>query len=382
MRQRILALLLVAFVVAGVYMKLAAAEIRRPPKSALNRQLVEAFEKRLLHMFGLPARPNRKAQQSTVTNSSSAISDYMWELYKKQSKLHKSGRGRASTIRCFKAQEIGHQSSCDPFRAQYHFDLSSLPSAEDVWAAELVLYREESSLLPSGRHPVHRVQVYDIVRPASSNSHPIQRLLDTRIFRGSGVGSWEVFDVLPAVHRWRSQPHENHGLSIELVSTLDASQPQSVRLKRSAEEDLGKWSQFEPMLVTYSRDHQHTLLSRTKRSMGKRNHRRKGRRDNCRRHMLYVDFSDVGWNDWIIAPPGYNAYYCQGDCPFPLPDHLNTTNHAIVQTLVNSANPAAVPRACCVPTELSPISMLYKDKYDNVVLKNYQDMVVEGCGCR
>jgi bone morphogenetic protein 2/4 len=35
-----------------------------------------------------------------------------------------------------------------------------------------------------------------------------------------------------------------------------------------------------------------------------------------------------------------------------------------------------------VPTELSPISMLYLDEYEKVVLKNYENMVVEGCGCR
>ncbi len=110
---------------------------------------------------------------------------------------------------------------------------------------------------------------------------------------------------------------------------------------------------------------------------------KKGRKRNrnCRRHALYVDFSDVGWNDWIVAPPGYQAYYCHGECPFPLADHLNSTNHAIVQTLVNSVN-TNIPKACCVPTELSAISMLYLDETDRVVLKNYQEMVVEGCGCR
>ena len=96
----------------------------------------------------------------------------------------------------------------------------------------------------------------------------------------------------------------------------------------------------------------------------------------------YVDFAEVGWNDWIVAPPGYNAQFCHGDCPFPLADHLNATNHAIVQTMVNSVDPSAVPRSCCVPTELSPISMLYLDEYEKVVLKNYENMVVEGCGCR
>lgn len=110
--------------------------------------------------------------------------------------------------------------------------------------------------------------------------------------------------------------------------------------------------------------------------------RRKNRREYCRRHPLYVDFADVGWNDWIVAPPGYQAYYCKGECPYPLSDNLNATNHAIVQTLINSINPSSVPKACCVPTEFSSISMLYMDENDKVTLKNYQNMVVEACGCR
>ena len=107
-------------------------------------------------------------------------------------------------------------------------------------------------------------------------------------------------------------------------------------------------------------------------------------REQCRRHNLNINFSDVGWSDWIVAPQGYNAFYCHGNCPFPIPEHLNGTNHAIVQTLVNSMrkNGNGVPKACCVPTELSSISMLYVDAYERVVLKNYQDMVVLGCGCR
>lgn len=273
------------------------------------------------------------------------------------------------------------KNSCDPFRVKYQFDLSGFPENEKLWAAELVLYREgeRQELQPS----VHRVQVHDIVRPASKMSDSILRQLDVRIMQGSSSGSWETFDVLPAVRRWLQDPSQNFGLFLQLASSLNRAEPQSVRLKRNVDEDQFQWSQHEPMLIIYSRDpnaKSASVLSRTKRST--RKHRRKGRRDNCRRHTLYVDFNDVGWDDWIIAPPGYNAYFCHGDCPFPLPDHLNATNHAIVQTLVNSANPAAVPRACCVPSELSSISMLYKDQNDNVVLSTYRDMVVEGCGCR
>jgi bone morphogenetic protein 2/4 len=31
--------------------------------------------------------------------------------------------------------------------------------------------------------------------------------------------------------------------------------------------------------------------------------RPKGRKQ-CKRQPLYVDFAEVGWNDWIVAPPG------------------------------------------------------------------------------
>lgn len=40
--------------------------------------------------------------------------------------------------------------------------------------------------------------------------------------------------------------------------------------------------------------------------------------------------------DWIIAPEGYAAYYCEGECAFPLNSYMNATNHAIVQTLVGA----------------------------------------------
>uniref|UniRef100_A0A3Q4GEC3 Growth differentiation factor 3 n=1 Tax=Neolamprologus brichardi TaxID=32507 RepID=A0A3Q4GEC3_NEOBR len=102
----------------------------------------------------------------------------------------------------------------------------------------------------------------------------------------------------------------------------------------------------------------------------------------CKARRLYISFKDVGWQDWVIAPQGFMANYCHGECPFPLSESLNGTNHAILQTLVHSLDPENTPQPCCVPIRLSSISMLYYDKNDNVVLQHYQDMVVDECGCR
>ena len=116
--------------------------------------------------------------------------------------------------------------------------------------------------------------------------------------------------------------------------------------------------------------------------------------------------------DWIIAPEGYAANYCDGECSFPLNAHMNATNHAIVQTLVRPIltytgfyipsshihlqeealiiscvfqvhlmNPENVPKPCCAPTKLHAISVLYFDDNSNVILKKYKNMVVRACGC-
>lgn len=100
----------------------------------------------------------------------------------------------------------------------------------------------------------------------------------------------------------------------------------------------------------------------------------------CNKHHLYVNFKELKWNDWIIAPDGFEASYCTGKCPFPLPPSLNSTNHAIVQYLAHLMN-NKIPAPCCAPTKLQPISVLYYDDYSNVVLKTYRNMIVQSCGC-
>ncbi|CAD7666132.1 unnamed protein product [Nyctereutes procyonoides] len=100
----------------------------------------------------------------------------------------------------------------------------------------------------------------------------------------------------------------------------------------------------------------------------------------CHRHQLFINFQDLGWHKWIIAPKGFMANYCHGDCPFSLTTSLNSSNYAFLQALMHAVDPE-IPQAVCIPTKLSPISMLYQDNDDNVILRHYEDMVVDECGC-
>ncbi|KAG0724400.1 Bone morphogenetic protein 2-A [Chionoecetes opilio] len=285
-------------------------------------------------------------------------------------------------------------------KMRLRFNLANMPSEEVLHSAELRITHlkhpdapdhvpEDTNLSTKqqGRRQklwtseaapyLKRIMVYDVLRRATRSSEPALRLLDTKTVDARMIGV-QSMDVSDAVRRWMIVPESNNGLLVEIAhfsktSTLDASH---VRLMRSTEEKE-LWFEQEPLLVVYTNDGKAKV--RTKRAVVNKH---KKIRETCRRHRLHVDFRQVGWDDWIVAPLGYDAYFCKGECNFPLHDSLNTTNHAVVQTLVNSRFPDRVPKACCVPTELSPISLLYVDDDKKFVLKNHQDMVVEGCGCR
>ena len=272
-----------------------------------------------------------------------------------------------------------------PHNHQYLiFDLDSIPEFEDLLGADLRFYvgSPAYSAADITYNSQHRLDLYEIVN--DTDATPLTRLLDTRIIDPYEPG-WQTFDMSTITERWRTDPPSNHGLLVEYVSPEgDIPEHSHVRLRRdtssgSAQQDSGVTHQ--PLFVTYTHDRR---LPRTKRRTKKRSrsaNRRRKANNLCRRHSLYVQFEQVAWDDWIIAPDGYDAYFCHGQCQWPFPQGVNTTNHAIVQALLHSANAAAVPPPCCVPTEFSSLPLLFMDQ-GTLILKHYQEMAVLECGCR
>lgn len=319
-----------------------------------------------------------------------------------------------------------------------HFDVTAIPPHETISGTELRLNyrplhppptttttpRTGGNATPSNatqlRH-LPRLKVAVSMATTDDRGAPVSSVLDSKTLRQRVVCSsscWASFDVTKAVDLWRLMSSLNRGLRIAVSEVRkegrrEANDPSpspsylttSYRFPgfgEGEEEEEGRPEVEPPLLIVYSNDGTSSATVQTKPDMtssrrSRKRHRKRSaqtptttgsrksgrKKDNrCRRHELHVDFAEVGWNDWIIAPAGYEAYSCQGDCPYYLPDNLNSTNHAVVQTLVHSVNPQLVPKPCCVPTSLKPISILYVDNSEKVIIKNYQDMVVEGCGCR
>ncbi|XP_067946785.1 protein dbl-1-like [Watersipora subatra] len=102
----------------------------------------------------------------------------------------------------------------------------------------------------------------------------------------------------------------------------------------------------------------------------------------CQKKPLYVSFRALGWGKWIVAPEGLNANYCDGQCPFPLTSTLTTSNHAVLQSVSNYYFPDKVKAPCCVPQKLQRMSILYHQTDKVVAMKNYDNIIVDTCGCR
>ncbi|XP_072902151.1 protein DVR-1 isoform X1 [Hemitrygon akajei] len=247
-----------------------------------------------------------------------------------------------------------------------YFNLSVLEDVEELTLAQLELTLPGDPYPLPGAVTVCTLSIWRLGK--SSNAR--QELITSQSFQ-SIYGSL-YFNLTQISRAWRHQPN-NQGALLEIgSSSMEGHQtPNPVC--------IGFAQDLQVSLLVVSLNREKCKASRRKRSSFQLP---LAFSRVCKRRRLHIQFKDVGWQHWIIAPQGYMANYCHGECPYPLSESLNGTNHAILQTLVHSTDPELTPQPCCVPIKLSPISMLYYDNNENVVLRHYDDMVVDECGCR
>ncbi|XP_071227277.1 bone morphogenetic protein 7-like [Salvelinus alpinus] len=279
---------------------------------------------------------------------------------------------------------------------EFRFDLSRIPEGEAVTTAEFRIYK--GFIHERFDNETFRISVYQVLEEHIDRESDLF-LLDSRVIWAAEDG-WLVFDLTVTSNQWVLNPGHNLGLQLALESTDGVSvNPRLAGLiGRSGPQNK------QPFMVAFFKAtevHLRSIRSAPGGAKQRNPNRSKGankgqealrvaniaenssadQKQACKKHELYVSFRDLGWQDWIIAPEGYAAYYCEGECAFPLNSYMNATNHAIVQTLVHLINPDTIPKPCCAPTQLHAISVLYFDDSSNVILKKYRNMVVRACGC-
>ncbi|KAJ8360844.1 hypothetical protein SKAU_G00173690 [Synaphobranchus kaupii] len=276
---------------------------------------------------------------------------------------------------------------------EFRFDLSRIPEGEAVTAAEFRIYKD--AVHERAENKTFRINIYQVLQEHADRESDLF-LLDTQILWAAEEG-WLVFDITTTSNHWVLNPAGNLGLQL----VLEGVDGQSINPMMAGLIGHSGHQSKQPFMVAFFKAAE--VHIRSIRSAGGKQRsptRSKSQKSQaavkvanfaensiteqkqaCKKHELYVSFRDLGWQDWIIAPEGYAAYYCEGECAFPLNSYMNATNHAIVQTLVHFINPKTVPKPCCTPTQLHAISVLYFDDSSNVILKRYRNMVVRACGC-
>ena len=102
--------------------------------------------------------------------------------------------------------------------------------------------------------------------------------------------------------------------------------------------------------------------------------------DTCRRVSMYASLKELGLSEDIMAPDGFNAYQCKGKCSST--QRKKFPNRWAIMALLEKKKGIEIDdEACCVPTKLAPISALVFEKNGYIVLKTFDEMVVEECGC-
>ena len=114
---------------------------------------------------------------------------------------------------------------------------------------------------------------------------------------------------------------------------------------------------------------------------------------DCARRDFFVDFTAIGWNHWVVAPQGYNAFRCAGSCSFPIKTSVRSTPRAHLESYIMFRNrlkesseksPGKLRHlgVCCVPTAHRQMTMIYFTDQGNSVIKFFKKMIASRCGCR
>uniref|UniRef100_A0A8C5SZ57 Growth/differentiation factor 5 n=1 Tax=Laticauda laticaudata TaxID=8630 RepID=A0A8C5SZ57_LATLA len=301
--------------------------------------------------------------------------------------------GLANTITSFIDQ--GQDDQAPVKKQKYIFDISALEK-DGLLGAELRILRKKADIWKP--HPPEKT--YQVKLSSCTPSRQASILVESRTVNIIDTAKWEVFDIWKVFRNFKNF----NNVCFELEA-FEKGKPVDLRIVGFNR--TGRQVNEKALFLVFGRTKKRDLFfNEIKARSGqddktvyeylfsqRRKRRaplttRQGKRPNknlkakCSRKLLHVNFKDMGWDDWIIAPLEYEAYHCEGLCEFPLRSHLEPTNHAVIQTLMNSMDPESTPPTCCVPTRLSPISILFIDSANNVVYKQYEDMVVESCGCR
>lgn len=293
-----------------------------------------------------------------------------------------------------------------PARKTLHFEISkegsdlSVVERAEVWLflkvpkANRTRTKVTIRLFQQQKHPQGSLDTGDEAEDMGLKGERSELLLSEKVV-DARKSTWHIFPVSSSIQRLLDQGKTSLDMRIacEQCQESGASLVLLGKKKKKEEEGDGKKKEGGEGTAEEEKEQSHRpfLMLQARQSEDHPHRRRRrglecdGKVNICCKKQFFVSFKDIGWNDWIIAPSGYHANYCEGECP----SHIAGTSGSSLSfhsTVINhyrmrGHSPFANLKSCCVPTKLRPMSMLYYDDGQNIIKKDIQNMIVEECGC-
>ncbi|KAJ0016343.1 hypothetical protein NQD34_014633 [Periophthalmus magnuspinnatus] len=394
--------LCLSLVVSGGSCKPLIGDIQPEDSEGLYSQLTqeEDTKNRMANLLGTMKEDFlRKLNLSDVPQEKNKITppQFMMELYNKYA-LDSSVIPQSDVIRSFTVQDISLRGINGTKSKQRMIFNITIPTYEMITAVELQLFFQANTRSKDCFNGT--VKVYE--------------LDTTQLLVGKEVtcfhSKWETFDITTSAKSWIKSGSEVCGVDVvvdtkscktsDSNNNTDGCFNMSVTDTTSAaliifSDDLGSRRreakkelkdmiihEEESILHYNTVEEENEFSNVTFEDHRPRRKKRKAEREYCRRTSLKVNFKEIGWDSWIVAPPEYDAFECRGLCYHPLTDESSPSKHALIQTIMNIKNPKKANMACCVPIKLDPITVMYQENGRLTIRYLYEEMKVAECGCR
>nr|XP_022908098.1 growth/differentiation factor 8 [Onthophagus taurus] len=335
-------------------------------ESALTALRVEYIKNQILKKLRLKEKPSVSADSlPKVIRENAYIIPKLYDEDDNYTEEYYAKTTRAvifpyeDAARCIR--KIRYPSACIPFQ------MSSGLQASDVSSAELWFYK-----LPDRLDDHNQTFVINEVAHWDSNKS-FQKNQPLAIKETSITAAWLNVDVSYVVKNWlQYQDSPTHAINV-VCKTCGNDKNQS---------PIAHDGDRKPFIVIYTHNQERV----------KQHNRNKRQTDcgpnsnECCREHLYISFADIGWNDWILHPPGYNAYYCKGSCETAASLTLagSDHNHILNRIMLGKQHKKTTKlelKPCCAPTHYKPLQLLYMNDNKTITTKILPKMIVDSCGC-
>ncbi|GAB6027488.1 hypothetical protein CHUAL_001741 [Chamberlinius hualienensis] len=366
-------------------------------RQAVDNLRIETIKIQILSKLGLKHKPN-----ITMSIPREVVLDTLWKADEGMDLLNPTVQGnraktepaddyyaRTSEIITF-AEPGGSLNSQTLLQFSNRHDN---PHGLRVKAATLwVQLKFRAPLQRHFRHVYHdrkiTLYVFRVLRSSSTNDsqHGVTLELLTSIRMSVKHVGWKKFDLQETVQKWFSGPlGQKLSLLIDCAGCGSLVQPiffaedllssSSSSANRRHSEASNAQRGYRPFLAIVTEP---VPLHRVRRRALDCD----SRTTQCCKKSLYISFKLLQWDDWIIAPQGYYANYCMGDCSKRgrTPDTFTKFHTHVIEEYKNK-NPYATIQQCCAPSKLGPMSLIYFDQDSNIIKTDLPNMIVEECGC-